>query len=124
MSDMLQEKPKPGETWEDVMQKAVLDTEVYEGVVNCIFIPAHTAEGLIRCAYYGRRLAGDFLKAVFNNDLQEAFGRADHRNAKALHNIVKWVYNVAPQGLRNPEFPGLIAIAEGEDDGESRGKLP
>ncbi len=113
---MLQEKPGPGETWDDVIEKGIKETEEYIGGEECYPIPPHTAGGLVRSVYYGRRMAGHFLNAVFNNDLNEAFGRADLENLRALNNIMKWVYNVAPQRLRDPEFPGFIAMAEREND--------
>jgi hypothetical protein len=39
---------------------------------------------------------GDFLRAVLENNLTEAFGRADDGNARTLHAIVAYVYNELP----------------------------
>ena len=39
---------------------------------------------------------GDFLRAVLENDLMEAFGRADDDNTAALRWIVSYVYNELP----------------------------
>ena len=39
---------------------------------------------------------GGFLRAVLENDLTEAIGRADEHNIRAIQNIVSWVYNEAP----------------------------
>ena len=36
---------------------------------------------------------GQFVMAVLENNLFEAFGRADEFNKAAMHQIVKWVYN-------------------------------
>lgn len=116
---MLQERPGRGETWEDVIKKGIEEAEEYIGGIGCYPIPSHTASGLVHSVYYGRRMAGHFLNAVFDNNLSEAFGRADLKNIIALNNIVKWVYNVAPQGLRNPDFPGLISIAAKEKNDET-----
>ena len=40
---------------------------------------------------------GGFLKAVLENDLQEAFGRADEENCAALFHICAFVYNEIPR---------------------------
>jgi hypothetical protein len=39
---------------------------------------------------------GGFLMAVLSNDLCEAFSRADDDNAKAMHEIVRYIYNEIP----------------------------
>lgn len=39
---------------------------------------------------------GDFLTAVFANDLLGAFGRADHINQNLIRDYALWVYNEAP----------------------------
>ena len=39
---------------------------------------------------------GDFLRAVFSNDLVEAVGRADSQNILVLKEIVQWVMCMAP----------------------------
>ena len=39
---------------------------------------------------------GSFLRAVFEHELFEAFGRADIENRYALFSIVSWIYNNAP----------------------------
>ncbi len=39
---------------------------------------------------------GHFLTAVLENDLLEAFGRADPENEKVLHQIVVYCYNEIP----------------------------
>jgi hypothetical protein len=41
-------------------------------------------------------MPGGFLTAVLENNLKESFGRADHENAKNLHNIVGYIYNNIP----------------------------
>ena len=40
---------------------------------------------------------GDFLTAVFANDLCDSFGRADEENQEALGHIAAWVWNRAPK---------------------------
>jgi hypothetical protein len=39
---------------------------------------------------------GDFLRAVLENSLKEAVGRADHINGPAIHHIVSYCYNELP----------------------------
>lgn len=39
---------------------------------------------------------GGFLRAVLENDLREAFGRADQYNRECLFEIVGWLYNESP----------------------------
>lgn len=43
-------------------------------------------------------MPGSFLTAVLENNLSEAFGRADHENEANLKNIVGYVYNNLPSG--------------------------
>lgn len=43
---------------------------------------------------------GDFLTAVLDNNLTEAFARADEDNAVHMRGHASFVYNVIPQGLR------------------------
>lgn len=39
---------------------------------------------------------GHFGRAVLNNDLVDAFSRADENNRAAMHTIVLWLYNDCP----------------------------
>jgi len=58
-------------------------------------IPQLLQDGLDR--YVKRGIAcGDFLTAVLENNLMEAFGRADDLNRINLFNICKYVYNEMP----------------------------
>lgn len=41
-------------------------------------------------------MPGGFMTACLENDLQDAFGRADHENIRNLHNIVGYLYNEFP----------------------------
>jgi hypothetical protein len=43
-----------------------------------------------------RRSVGGFLTAVLENNLTQAFGRADPENLATLYEIVQWVYMEAP----------------------------
>lgn len=58
-------------------------------------IPEDIRRGLER--YVKERIpTGHFLRAVLENDLTEAFGRADLDNREALFDIVQYVYNELP----------------------------
>lgn len=42
------------------------------------------------------RSVGGFLSACLENNLSEAFGRADESSLDALHDIVRYIYNHVP----------------------------
>jgi len=43
---------------------------------------------------------GSFCQAVLENNLKEAFGRADMKNRNALFDICRYVYNELPSGCQ------------------------
>jgi hypothetical protein len=58
-------------------------------------LPIHTLDALDR--YVNDHLEpGSFLRAVLENDLREAFGRADYANRYALYDIVSYCWNYIP----------------------------
>lgn len=58
-------------------------------------VPQHTLAALDR--YVNHNIEpGGFLRAVLENNLSEALGRADHINREALFAIVSYVYNDCP----------------------------
>jgi len=58
-------------------------------------IPERTINALKR--YVADKIpTGDFLRAVLENNLTEAFARADSENREALWGIVEYVYNELP----------------------------
>ena len=60
-----------------------------------IEIPTNVKESLQR--YAKQRIpTGDFLRAVLENDLMEAVGRADDFNRYRLFDICSYVYNEMP----------------------------
>lgn len=63
--------------------------------INYSTLPDHMQEGVRQYIEKGRPI-GDFLTAVFENDLVEAFGRADGINAAAMREWAKFLYNQAP----------------------------
>ena len=58
-------------------------------------VDRHTLETI---SYYIEKgiPTGGFLRAVLENDLCGACGRADHDNQRALYDIVSFLYNYAP----------------------------
>jgi hypothetical protein len=58
-------------------------------------LPEHMREGAKMYVEHGR-LSGGFLTAVLENNLVEAFGKADGINSISMENWVRWLYNDAP----------------------------
>ena len=67
------------------------------------YIPQRMMGGIER--YINDRIPpGDFLMAVFQNNLSEAVGRADEENMANLPAYAAYLYNEAPQGCHgSPE---------------------
>ena len=60
-------------------------------------IPARTKNAIDYHAEHGWPV-GDFVQAVLENNLVEAFKRADDENLAAMQEIVKYCYNEIPGG--------------------------
>ena len=58
-------------------------------------IPPATLAGITAYVEH-HRPPGGFLRAVLENDLREAFGRADSENTRAMGEIVAYLYNHVP----------------------------
>lgn len=58
-------------------------------------VPGHIHHGIIGYIVDNYTI-GNFLRAVFENDLVEAFGRADELNRISMGNIAAFIYNYAP----------------------------
>lgn len=72
-----------------------MDPAVLRSKACLIGVPPHLVEGLV--AYVTQaRPTGDFLQAVLENDLKEAFGRADEESARGMKAIMTWLYNCVP----------------------------
>jgi hypothetical protein len=65
---------------------------------NETLCPAHLRESLNAYVLQGRETGG-FLRAVLENNLMEAIGRADHANLALLPHIVAYVYNNVPTNV-------------------------
>ncbi len=83
------EDPKLKEQERIVARYATFDGEEYAA------IPSQTKAALAAYVLHGNR-GGEFLDAVFSNNLQKAFAHADLGNRAALNAIVHWVYMHAP----------------------------
>jgi len=60
-------------------------------------LPTHMQEGM--CRYIQRGiLPGGFATAVLENNLVDAFARADATNTHAMRAWASWLYNRAPRG--------------------------
>ena len=59
-------------------------------------IPEGIRAGLVHAVVFGYR-PGDFLSAVFSNDLMGAFGRADENSAKGMLALLTWIQSFAPR---------------------------
>ena len=67
---------------------------LFAKLANCQ-VPDHCRDGLVD--YFSlRHLPGGFLTAVLENNLMEAFGRADDTNRSTMFNYVDFLYNYAP----------------------------
>jgi hypothetical protein len=55
-------------------------------------IPRHMCEGVTAYIETGRQV-GDFLTAVFENDLVRAFGKADATNTAHMRQWAEFMYN-------------------------------
>lgn len=91
--------------------------EKFERLCKLNTIPSHMISGIKNYVLYGEK-QGDFLQAVFSNDLFGAYGRADMYNKEALEHYVTLIYNYLPSscfGNRKAveewsELGGLVGV--------------
>ncbi len=60
-------------------------------------IPAYMLPAFVRHVVYGG-YTGHFLSAMFENDMMEAFARADEVNRRHLRGYMMALYNAVPKG--------------------------
>ncbi len=60
---------------------------------------------------------GDFVTAVLDNDLKEAFGRADDKNTATMREIVTYIYNHVPIGCQGSKLKRQAWQAHGGREG-------
>jgi hypothetical protein len=58
-------------------------------------VPPHLHGGLVRYIEDGTP-PGNFLTAVLDNKLFEAYQFADDKSAAGMHGLIRWLYNYAP----------------------------
>lgn len=75
------------------------ETESYEARWGYDRVPNadYMAHGVEMYVEHGQP-PGNFLQAVFANDLMEAFGRADLQNRAAMFDWASWIYNASIPG--------------------------
>lgn len=67
-------------------------------------LPEHMQEGMKLYIENGIE-PGSFLMAVLENNLMEAFGRADHINQERIRDYCSFLYNEAPRNCHgSPEI--------------------
>ena len=64
--------------------------------INYEMLPEHMKEGTKLYIEQGI-MGGDFMQALFENNLVKAFCRADSINQEAMSNWVDFLYNEAPR---------------------------
>jgi hypothetical protein len=64
--------------------------------INYEMLPEHMQHGAREYVEHGIP-QGDFLMAVLENDLVEAFARADMTNRFCMHKWAEWLYNQCPR---------------------------
>jgi hypothetical protein len=88
-------------------------------------VPDRTIRSINRYVTDGM-IPGDFLTAVLENKLVEAFSRADLENLNALEDIVRYVYNEIPMDCwgSEEEVKQWVKAHEekrsGSDNGENK----
>jgi hypothetical protein len=81
----------------------MIDAPYYDPDADWSSIPQYMHGGVSRYVMHGIP-PGNFLTAVFCNDLTESFARADDVNAAAMHDWVRFIYNCTPSGCHgSPE---------------------
>ncbi len=71
--------------------------------MNILRVPEHARRGIDNYAQ-DHVPPGGFIRAVMENNLFEAFGRADEENFAAMGEIVRYIYNHTPSNCHgSPE---------------------
>jgi hypothetical protein len=88
-----------------------------------MFVPPHLHDGIILYLFSGIEM-GSCLTAVFENNLMEAFGRADIETALSMKGICGFIYNYTPNachGSRDKVKAWLKAHADKRAAAPSQG---
>lgn len=89
-----------------------MDKFTHTGQYRSWSIPYHMREGLTEYVARGRP-PGDFLRAVLENDLMRALGRADEANMANLPAYANYLDNYAPISCRGSPKAVNAWIAHG-----------
>jgi hypothetical protein len=92
-------------------------------------LPEHMLDGIKRYVLYGMPV-GDFLTALFENNLMEVYKRADETNIRLISEYCLLLYNAVPVKCRGSRIAvtdwielgglnGLIIRAEAEAEAEA-----
>jgi hypothetical protein len=80
-------------------------------------VPEGAAYSLGTWVFFGKNIGGGFVNAILENDLVEAYSRADSSNTRIMEVYARWLHNDAPGGSwRKENFEswaeqgGLIGI--------------
>ncbi len=73
-----------------------------EALSRITIIPPYCRKGVLAWFFEGHR-SGEFLMAVFRNDLFEAVAHADPENIKRLRDYVQYLYNYTLKGCYGSE---------------------
>ena len=80
----------------EIVNNAEYERELYGSLLRHR-IPHRMHRPVVEYIMRGRP-TGNFLQALFSNDLMDAFGRADDDNICVMAEYVKFLYNDAPIG--------------------------
>lgn len=61
-------------------------------------LPESVRYSLGTWVFFGKNIGGHFVSAILENDLVEAYNRADEPNTALMLVYVRWLYNDAPSG--------------------------
>lgn len=84
-------------------------------------IPEHCREGVMDYIMNGVE-PGDFLRAVFENNLIGAFGKADSINSERLRDYAKFLYSYAPSQCHGSPLKVRAWCEKGGINGMERAK--
>ena len=61
-------------------------------------LPEAMQHGFGTWVFFGQNIGGHFMNAIIENDLVEAYSRADEMNTAIMAVYARWLYNDAPGG--------------------------
>lgn len=61
-------------------------------------VPEGAVYSLAVWVFFGQNIGGGFVNAILENNLTEAYSRADSDNTRIMEVYARWLYNNAPGG--------------------------